>query len=534
MSQRKNINQLFQEKLENHQIIPEEIVWKNIETKLQEKKKRRIIPFWWKLSGIAAVFVLGLFLYTDLESIDWPENSIVNQEKENINNSTKTIKINQPMVSKEVEKTNRNKNENKNYQPINQDHKPNKTNVSKSTLVTNSEPFNTNNKNVVSNQNKTNKNNKSPKISNNFNKINQLAENQFSQNKEKQASSLLKNKSENKITAISKNESQDHQIKDKVANTTSIEPQKGKEKNILTFENFNDSIENKKTSVANSELFKLELNTNTEDSINKKIEPIVIAPIEPNALEELLNEKESQINAEQKINRWQISSTVAPIYFSSTSNGSPLDVELKNNDKTYSASNISYGVGVNYTLNKKIKIRSGINILNIDYNTNGILYYHSIPVSSRLSALNPNAPGKYIIIESMNNVTSFFNKPIQKYEGSLNQKFGYIEMPIEVTYSIFNKKLGVDLIGGMSTLILNRNEIFLQSSELNMKIGEANNLNNIHFSGNIGLGLKYNIWKKIQARVEPVFKYQVNTFNKEAGNFKPYIIGVYSGLSYTF
>ena len=172
MSQRKNINQLFQEKLENHQIIPEEIVWKNIETKLQEKKKRRIIPFWWKLSGIAAVFVLGLFLYTDLESIDWPENSIVNQEKENINNSTKTIKINQPMVSKEVEKTNRNKNENKNYQPINQDHKPNKTNVSKSTLVTNSEPFNTNNKNVVSNQNKTNKNNKSPKISNNLGILN--------------------------------------------------------------------------------------------------------------------------------------------------------------------------------------------------------------------------------------------------------------------------------------------------------------------------------------------------------------------------
>ena len=107
-------------------------------------------------------------------------------------------------------------------------------------------------------------------------------------------------------------------------------------------------------------------------------------------------------------------------------------------------------------------------------------------------------------------------------------------MPLEVTYKVLDKKFGIDFIGGMSTMILNRNEIYLQSSELNVKIGEANNLNNVHFSGNIGLGFKYDIFRRLEARIEPVFKYQINTFNNDAGNFKPYVFGVYSGINFTF
>ena len=30
---------------------------------------------------------------------------------------------------------------------------------------------------------------------------------------------------------------------------------------------------------------------------------------------------------------------------------------------------------------------------------------------------------------------------------------------------------------------------------LNLKIGEANNLNQVHFSGNLGLGIKYGLFK---------------------------------------
>ena len=107
-------------------------------------------------------------------------------------------------------------------------------------------------------------------------------------------------------------------------------------------------------------------------------------------------------------------------------------------------------------------------------------------------------------------------------------------MPFEVTYKVLSKKFGVDVIGGISTLFLNQNDVYLKASGFNMKIGEASNLNTVHFSTNIGLGLKYAFLKRFDLRVEPLFKYQINTYSSGAGNFKPYIFGIYSGISYHF
>ena len=56
----KNIDKLFQEKLNNLEVTPNERVWNSIESKLQNKK-RRVIPFWWYAGGAAAIFLLGLF-----------------------------------------------------------------------------------------------------------------------------------------------------------------------------------------------------------------------------------------------------------------------------------------------------------------------------------------------------------------------------------------------------------------------------------------------------------------------------------------
>jgi long-subunit fatty acid transport protein len=207
---------------------------------------------------------------------------------------------------------------------------------------------------------------------------------------------------------------------------------------------------------------------------------------------------------------------------------------LVKNDKTYSINNTSYGLGVNYALNKKLKIRTGVSLVNLDYDTNGILYYQNSSINGKLTNVTTNVPGSLLMIESLSNVTPFFGRPIQKSEGILNQKLGYIEMPLEISYKVLDKKFGIDFIGGMSTMVLNRNEIYLQSSEFNLKIGEANNLNNVHFSGNLGVGFKYGFMKNFEARIEPVFKYQINTFNNDAGNFKPYMFGVYSGINFSF
>ena len=121
-----------------------------------------------------------------------------------------------------------------------------------------------------------------------------------------------------------------------------------------------------------------------------------------------------------------------------------------------------------------------------------------------------------------------------KEEGYLNQQMNYMEVPVEVSYKLIDKKFGLQLITGVSTLFLNDNKVSVVSNGFSTTLGEANNLNKVHFSTNIGIGLKYSFWKSFEANFEPTLKYQINTFNENSGGFKPYIIGLYTGISFRF
>ena len=105
---------------------------------------------------------------------------------------------------------------------------------------------------------------------------------------------------------------------------------------------------------------------------------------------------------------------------------------------------------------------------------------------------------------------------------------------MEIEYKLLDKKLGLNVIGGFSTFFLNKNEIFADIDGTSMLIGEANNINNTSFSANFGLGFNYNFSKKWNINLEPQFKYQINTFNNTFGNFRPFFIGLYTGINYKF
>ena len=92
---KKNIDNLFQEKFRDFGEMPDESVWQSIETSLDKKKKsRRIIPFWWQLGGVAALLALMLYVInpfaddtsgdptiTDVENTDTPTTKDVDSLK---------------------------------------------------------------------------------------------------------------------------------------------------------------------------------------------------------------------------------------------------------------------------------------------------------------------------------------------------------------------------------------------------------------------------------------------------------------------
>lgn len=84
MNEMKNIDRLFQEKFKDFEVAPSEQVWDNIESALKEKKRRRVIPLWFRLSGIAAALLIGMMVvnlfYFDgdkntKDSIVWDKNN---------------------------------------------------------------------------------------------------------------------------------------------------------------------------------------------------------------------------------------------------------------------------------------------------------------------------------------------------------------------------------------------------------------------------------------------------------------------------
>ncbi|KOS07134.1 hypothetical protein AM493_14615 [Flavobacterium akiainvivens] len=238
-------------------------------------------------------------------------------------------------------------------------------------------------------------------------------------------------------------------------------------------------------------------------------------------------------------NKWNVKPQMGPLLYSSLSNGSPIDGQFANSSKSFD-NQMSYGVGVNYAVSNKLRIRSGVNTVNLSYATQDIQFYASLNQGTnnvaRTSAAN-------IVVENTGNrpiipTNSLANSdalPKETFNGSMVQSTGYIEVPVEMEYALLNKKFGINVIGGFSTLFLNDNIVSVVSDQgLSTNVGEAQNLNNVSFSTNLGIGFKYRFFKQFEASFEPTFKYQVNTYTRDSGNFRPYFIGLYTGISFSF
>lgn len=256
-------------------------------------------------------------------------------------------------------------------------------------------------------------------------------------------------------------------------------------------------------------------------------------------LEEIMIEEEetTDIVTNTSKTKFEISTHAAPIYYGNLGKGNFLDPRFNNNssegDVTY-----SYGINLAYNISNKIKVRSGVNKVSMSYTTNGVAYQAVAGTAPLKSvSLETDAPVTPVAVGTASGRQPSGNTNRSNVgfliPGDLNQKMGFIEVPVELEYNLFAKKFELNIIGGASTLFLENNEVSLNSSSISAE-GKANNINNISFSTNIGLGLDFNISDKFKLNLEPMLKYQINTFESPTEDSKPYYLGVYSGFSYKF
>ncbi|SDG99422.1 hypothetical protein [Psychroflexus sediminis] len=242
---------------------------------------------------------------------------------------------------------------------------------------------------------------------------------------------------------------------------------------------------------------------------------------------------------------WTVQPNIAPVFMSSLSGGNPIESTLQG--KTTSNPNLSYGVNVAYAINKKIKIRTGINQVAMGYATQDVVLSITSPSFKGENSSNINRQssqlGQFSLISAINNrdvqtragITSLGLRPSKVNPvGVLNHELGFVEVPLEVEYALLDEKIGIHVLGGASTYVLNNNEIFFENNGRSSNIGEANNLNTFSFSANLGVGMDYNFSEQVSFNLEPKFMYQINTFESNTSSFQPYFFGIYSGIKFKF
>jgi len=75
--EKKNLDKLFQKEFADFKAVPEDKVWAKIEASLDKKKKRRVIPIWWKLGGAAALLAVLMYVFVPRNTPNGPQQQII-------------------------------------------------------------------------------------------------------------------------------------------------------------------------------------------------------------------------------------------------------------------------------------------------------------------------------------------------------------------------------------------------------------------------------------------------------------------------
>jgi len=504
MKQKKNIDRLFQEKFKNFEAHPSDQVWQNIVAAKKEKEDRKIIPIWWRLEGIAALLLLLVTLGNALWNGSSDTNNttpefVVSDQKENTETSTdqtspKEINPTINELSESVLVTDNRTSEND----------PSTETQSEKTKENTTIFGVSNTQGAVANQDKITVPNQRTNKETTSQEYAEDAENSTISNTE---NAIVKNTTE--TTSQKQSDFIDPTVTiDKRADETAV------------------AVTQKETTTVSE-------NTDTEEDSKKSLIDEATRIRDAIVQDEELKEKEAIAN------RWNVGAVAAPVYYGDFG-GSGIDPQFKDNTKT-SDINLSYGVQVSYAVTPKFKVRTGVSNVDLNYNTQDISFAPSNSARA-LQGIDFSQNASFLNITDRIDTSSAIPEPSDAFgqggntfsSGEIQQNVGYIEIPLEAIYVLSDKRLGVEIIGGMSTLVLNNNEIFLESNGLRTNLGTSNALNGVSFTTNLGLGLHYKVTEKVKLNIEPSLKYQLNAYRNSVGEFKPYYVGLYTGVNYRF
>ncbi|MDW8849029.1 hypothetical protein SD960_02915 [Flavobacterium sp. MMLR14_040] len=463
--------------------------------------------------------------------------------------NTEKVKTNQAVAEKSVisEKANSFNSDAKNQFSSTKKAKINQVVAEKSVISSKTNTFNSGSKNQFSNIENAKANQavaEKSVVPNKANSFNSSSKNQFSDIENAKANQVVAEKTivsnkTNSFNSGSKNQTPSSIFEDKL---------NLKNENNVASNPFNSALnKDQKTNTA-AKGFKNEIITNEKaiadnqkstskfgDALSKQdsVQLAELQNLEKGIVvvtPETKKEKEDKEKAIAKNEKWAVE------VFAGVANS-----ENYKNDKTLgnvndSKQSNSYGVKTKYKINKKWAVSSGVkfnelgqSIANVSYmrTTNAFLTssdYFNQNATVATSHITNNA--NYIFVPT-NTITALKSDNLEK--GKLDQNLRYLEVPLEVSYSIFNKnKTNISLNTGGFVGKLISNDMALNGSS----IGENVNANDYVYGSLLSTTVQYRIYKKTNVFVEPAMNYYINPLSEQS--FNQFQWGLNFGLNVSF
>ena len=252
-----------------------------------------------------------------------------------------------------------------------------------------------------------------------------------------------------------------------------------------------------------------------------------------------------------KTDRWSLKAEFSPAFNSQNPNGGKDGLlyvgpgNYKPQD-TRTENTVYGGMIAGYKVGKRFIIRSGVVYNNLRQTTRNVNFMsmnpqYNVPVGTALASTpvgnvslnntgNSNSSAAVNSDYSLSNGTKYYSA-----SSELKQNLEFIEIPFLATYRLVDKKVVIGLTGGVSTNILVGNRAILSENGGKISGGETNNMRNVVYSGAVGLEMGYAINNRITLTVEPRVKRFINSLSSSKSvNYKPYQVGIVTGLSYSF
>lgn len=526
MGNRKDIGKAFREKLKDFDQSPDDKVWGAIQADLQQKKKRRILPFWFTFAALNALLLGTVVVWNTTNDMDAPANpSIENRSGTNSNTHANPSDVD-GKISNESMNTDQN--------PATQI-ESNPENPANSNNTANGQSIG---KDVTEHNDSDGNDSPIGKSSAKKSNADQNAETDVATTEERRIGKKA-----------SKNKSSQTKFKpNRTLNGTELATRGGKTTRNVggkkgKTRDENDPNKNGQESKAATALdsttnnplvsdFPLDTKPITQTNpkegqtttAQKETTPseteLSGAKPKTDSLANKTSDKKSAVKealekAKQQAKKLSLFVYGSPTVFGYQSKISPYDRRLDNNSLT-SKTTLSYGAYAIYEASDRWSLRFGLGIINHKSETKDVT----------VNTLD------YTGINYTNNSNVSIYAQSNDTKMDLIQEISYTEVPIELKYAIRTGKFGVNAFGGFSLRFLGKNDISaITTNGMRFDVGEAKFLSSNTFTINAGVGFDYKFARYVRLNIEPVFKYHLNDY-KNVG-VRPYSFGVLTGLQFS-